>query len=220
MQERLLVLGLLKLQDMHGYQLSDLIDKRLKYLTDLKKPTLYHLLGRLEAEGLVTKTASREGNRPERFTYRLTPGGAEQFHELLQVNLQDAPNAYFADDIGLLFLSEIPAEDARASLTQKRMRVDERTRGMEHALEQHSPGTPAYYTLHHQLAHLQAERAWLDGLLSDLTGRAVKDDILKCLEAEGGKPPAVTLRRAARISKAKKKTKNKARTKIQSRRQV
>lgn len=213
MQERLLVLGLLKLQEMHGYQLSDLIDKRLKYLTDLKKPTLYHLLGRMEAEGLVTKTASREGNRPERFTYRLTPGGVAQFQELLQMNLQEAPNAYFADDIGLLFLSEIPARDARAALTQKRTRVDERIRGMEHALEQHSSGTPAYYTLHHQLAHLQAERAWLDGLLRDLTGRAVKDDILKCLEAEDDQPPAEKPRAAVHSSKNKPRPKNQSQRK-------
>lgn len=184
MQERLLVLGLLKLQDMHGYQLSDLIDKRLSYLTNLKKPTLYHLLSKLENEGLVTKTVSREGNRPERFTYTLTHSGEAKFTELLQANLQDAPNAYFADDIGLLFLSELSASAARKYLEIKRNAVAERIQGLEFAVAQHTSGTPAYYTLHHHLVHLQTEHKWLDNLLGELKKRAVQQDILACLEAD------------------------------------
>lgn len=184
MQEQLLVLGLLKLQAMHGYQLSDLIDKRLSYLTDLKKPTLYHLLGRMETEELVSKTASREGNRPERFTYQLTKAGEARFHELLQANLQDAPNAHFADDMGLLFLSEISTHAARSYLEIKKKHVEERMQGLEFAVAQHMPGTPAYYTLHHHLVHLQTEYAWLDDLVRDLKKRAVQEDILACLDAE------------------------------------
>ena len=126
MDHTLLVLGLLKLQDMHGYQLGDLIDRRLKYLTDLKKPTLYHLLAKLESAGLVTKTVSREGNRPERHTYRITDEGTARFDELLRKNLQDAHMAYFNDDIGLLFLSEIAAPDAGEYLAKKRAAVDDR----------------------------------------------------------------------------------------------
>ena len=184
MEETLLVLGLLKLQDMHGYQLGDLIDKRLGYLTDLKKPTMYHLLGKLEAQGLVTKAASREGNRPERFTYTLTAQGAARFMELLQANLQGAHDTYFADDIGLLFLSELPAAAARGYLANKRALVEERIAAMQRAVDRHEPATPAYYTLKHHLVHLLAERAWLDELLTDLKKRAVRQDILECLAAE------------------------------------
>src|SRR5512135_3264845 len=124
MEHTLLVLGLLKLQQMHGYQLSDLIDRRLKYITDLKKPTLYHLLAKLEKEGEVIKSVSREGNRPERYTYRLTPRGVEHFRQLLSENLADTHTTYFEDDIGLLFLKELPGPKARAYLERKRTAVD------------------------------------------------------------------------------------------------
>ena len=183
MEATLLVLGLLKLQDMHGYQLGDLIDKRLKYLTDLKKPTLYHLLGKLERDGLVSKTVSREGNRPERFTYQLTDAGQAHFEELLRANLQGAHAAYFADDIGLLFLSELPAREARTYLMEKRAGVEQNIAGMERAVAMHEPGTPAYYTLRHHLVHLQTERAWLDEIMNDLKKRSVCQDILACLDA-------------------------------------
>jgi DNA-binding PadR family transcriptional regulator len=183
MDHILLVLGLLKLQDMHGYQLSDLIDKRLKYLTDLKKPTLYHLLGKLEVAGEVTKSVSREGNRPERYTYRLTKAGAEHFEQLLRQNLQDAHAAYFNDDIGLLFLNELPVAEVRKYLDQKRASVDERIEILASALARHEENTPAFYTLRHHELHLQTERAWLDELLGQLKKRASRQNILECLDA-------------------------------------
>lgn len=188
MDHTLLVLGLLKLQEMHGYQLSDLVDRRLKYLTDLKKPTLYHILGKLEAGGDVTKSASREGNRPERFTYRLTKNGAKHFEELLRQNLRDAHDTYFNDDIGMLFLSEIPAAEARSFLELKRASVEERIEHTSDAVTKHSVGTPPYYTLRHHEMHLRTELAWLNELLAQLKKRAVREDILECLGETDGKP--------------------------------
>jgi len=207
MEATLLVLGLLKLQDMHGYQLGDLIDKRLKYLTDLKKPTLYHLLGKLENDGLVRKTVSRQGNRPERFTYQLTAAGHARFVELLRANLQDAHAAYFADDIGLLFLSELPAATARAYLAEKRNGVAQNIANLERAVTRHAPHTPAYHTLRHHLLHLQTERAWLDELVNDLKKRSVRQDILECLAAadknpNAERPPTRARKVAARSKRA------------------
>ena len=181
MDHTLLVLGLLKLQEMHGYQLSDLVDRRLKYLTDLKKPTLYHLLAKLEKDGDVTKSASREGNRPERFTYRLTKNGAVRFERLLRENLRDAHDTYFNDDMGMLFLSEISAPEARKFLEQKRTSVEERIEHTSDAVGKHGVGTPPYYTLRHHEMHLRTELEWLDELLAQLKKRAVREDILECL---------------------------------------
>ena len=181
MDHTLLVLGLLKLQEMHGYQLNDLIDRRLKYITDLKKPTLYHLLDRLEKLGEVAKSASREGNRPERYTFRLTPLGAEHFQELLAQNLQDAHTAYFSDDLGLLFLNEIPVRRARPLLENKRALVAERLAWIRHAVAQHRPDTPAFYTLHHHELHLETELAWLGELLERLKAGTSRQNLLACL---------------------------------------
>jgi DNA-binding PadR family transcriptional regulator len=189
MDHVLLVLGLLKLQEMHGYQLSDLIDKRLHYLTDLKKPTLYHLLAKLEAAGEVTKSVSRAGNRPERYTYRLTRAGEEHFAQLLRQNLQDAHAAYFNDDIGLLFFNELPVAEVRDYLEQKRAGVDARMAMLAKALAQHAENTPAYYTLRHHELHLHTERAWLDELLAHLKRRAARQNILECLEAVESSAP-------------------------------
>ncbi len=204
MDHSLLVLGLLKLQEMHGYHLGDLIDKRLGYLTDLKKSTLYHLLAKLEASGDVAQSVSREGHRPERRTYRLTAQGATHFAALLRQNLQSAPAAYFDDDIGLLFLSELPAAEARACLDQKRAGVAQRIAAMRDALARHAAGTPAYYTLQHHVLHLQAESAWLDDLRAQLKKRAVREDILRCIadEETSAPPPARRAKRQSTTARA------------------
>lgn len=183
MDHELLALGLLKLQKMHGYQLSDVVDRRLSHLTDLKKATLYNILARAEAQGFVTKTVSRAGNRPERFIFQLTPHGQARFQELLRANLQRAHAAYFADDIGLLFLSELPAAQARALLAEKRASVARTIAELERAVARHEPNTPAYYTLRHHLLHLRTERAWLAELMRSLKQRSVRQDILACLDA-------------------------------------
>jgi len=203
MDHVLLVLGLLKLREMHGYQLNDLIDHRLNYITDLKKPTLYHLLGKLEKEGAVTKSVSREGNRPERYTYRLTTLGEKQFADRLRQNLQESYAAYFGDDIGMLFISELPVDEGRAYLELKRTSVDERIAQFRAAIAIHETGTPAYFTLFHHELHLRAERSWLNELLAQLKKRAARGDILECLAAADTIGDKVNKRRKRTVAQSR-----------------
>lgn len=182
MDHELLVLGLLKLRDMHGYQLGDLVDKRLSYLTDLKKATLYNILNRFEAEDLVTKKVSREGNRPERYTYHLTPKGETRFVQVLRENLRQTHTLYLNDDMGLLFLNELPVEQAQMYLQEKAASINERMAELNHVLERHERDTPAYFTLRHHLIHLQADQEWLQELQKQLKHQPVGADILQCLE--------------------------------------
>ena len=47
MDDKLLLLGILRRQEMHGYQLFEFIDRDLAACTNLKKPTAYYLLNRM-----------------------------------------------------------------------------------------------------------------------------------------------------------------------------
>jgi DNA-binding PadR family transcriptional regulator len=144
----------------------------------------------------VTKSASREGNRPERYTYQLTPQGEKHFDELLRQNLQDTHEVYFNDDMGFLFLSEIPASEARTCLEQKRAGIDKQIAYVKQAIAAHHANTPAYYTLRHHEKHLNTELEWLDELLAQLKKRAVREDILQCLDAADERTTAPTKNRA------------------------
>jgi DNA-binding PadR family transcriptional regulator len=50
MDERaLLLLGVLRVQSQHGYQINEFIERTLGRVTDMKKPTAYAILERLSA---------------------------------------------------------------------------------------------------------------------------------------------------------------------------
>ncbi len=79
-------LALLAEEPMHPYEMYQLLMARHEdRLVKVRPGTLYHAMGRLEENGLVEAMGTkREGNRPERTTYRITPAG----HEALDARLQ------------------------------------------------------------------------------------------------------------------------------------
>lgn len=173
MSRELLILGLLRGWDTHGYQLVDFLEKRLAYLVDLKKPTTYALLERLRRDGCVTMTVEREGNRPERRVYKVTPEGEAYFFRLLRENLRGFARPLFPDAIGIYFIQALPADEAEALL-------HERLSALDHELQEFEPKVPAHAglaaqpVLQHYVVHLQAERTWLISLLQTLAGSHVQ----------------------------------------------
>lgn len=72
-----MVLALLREGDMHPYEMLRLLRaRRDERLVRIQHGTFYHAVSRLERDGLVREVGvDRDGNRPERTTYTLTPAG-------------------------------------------------------------------------------------------------------------------------------------------------
>ncbi|MFG6444424.1 PadR family transcriptional regulator [Microbacterium sp. P06] len=73
-----MVLALLREGDMHPYEMMRLLrHRRDDRLVRIQNGTFYHTIARLERDGLLAEVGvDRDGNRPERTTYRLAdPGG-------------------------------------------------------------------------------------------------------------------------------------------------
>ena len=107
MERELLLLGVLRHGEMHGYQLHDFIEKNMAFCTDLKKPTAYFLLDKMQDNGWVAVKEAREGNRPQKRIYRLTAKGEAAFQELLRDNLSHFSSARTGSDVGLAVLLKI-----------------------------------------------------------------------------------------------------------------
>lgn len=183
MDNELLLLGLLRLESMHGYQLNAFLDKRLGFVTDLKRSTAYYLLNKLEESGFVAKEVEREGNRPQRYVYELTDAGRRRFHELLDANLQAARMPYYNTDIGLLFIDAVPPVELRDALQEKRAGLVELLDTVRSYAAEHPGGSPARYAFQHNLIHLEAELDWLDQVLAGLEdNHIVAQDVLSCLQ--------------------------------------
>ena len=162
MEKELLLLGILRKQDMHGYQMAEFIDHYLALCTDLKKATAYFLLDKMAAAGWITYEQTQEGKRPPRRVCHLTAAGEAAFQRLLRENLATYQPATFSGDIGLGFLEILPQAEARHLLEQRREEIEKQGAVLGHVPTH--PGT-LEWMIEHQKRHLAAEAAWVDELI-------------------------------------------------------
>ena len=72
----LCVLSLLRKQDRYGYEISDYLSQHI----DIADGTVYPLLRKLKADGLVTTYLQEESGGPPRKYYKLTQLGEDVYH--------------------------------------------------------------------------------------------------------------------------------------------
>lgn len=165
MERKLLLLGLLRSQEMHGYQINELIDAHLGTSIELKKPTIYKLLGAMVNDGWINFHEEREGNYPTRRVYRITPEGEEAFQHLLRQSLAVYKPISYLGNVGIMYLDTLPVEEAAALLRQRREEVENLTQVLR-TDEQHEGGFQLMLSYH--LGQLNAEKQWLDELIGHL----------------------------------------------------
>lgn len=168
-EHRLLVLGLLRMQELHGYQLAEIIDSHFGGKTPVKKATLYDTLRKLHEEGLVTSREEQKGNRPLRTVYALTPEGDEAFLALLRKSLGTYREIDMHGDTALMFLGALPRAEV---LTLLRSRRDSVAAALREQPEEEPGDDPHHGALHaffsRRVHNLRAELAWLDELIAEL----------------------------------------------------
>ena len=165
MEHKLLLLGLLSRQEMHGYQLFEFIDRDLSVCTDITKPTAYYTLNKMAQDGWIAEDQVQEGNRPPRKVYRLTQVGEAASQRLLRENLSAYLTPSFSGDIGLAFLDALEVGEALALLEQRRAIM---AGALEAARAVPAHGGSLQWVVDHQVRHLTAELEWMDEILGQL----------------------------------------------------
>ena len=186
----LLLLGLLDRQEMHGYRLHEFLEHQLSFVSDLKRPTAYRLLEQLLRQRLVERSTEREGRRPERMVYRITPEGRTRFETLLREQLASAERVVYPGNVALLFSDRLSREERLDMLEKRLAGVQVQRDALVEVVDAHIPGTAPWLALEHDLAHLDAELAWLKAALDRLqstvadpaasTVRCAGDSIADC----------------------------------------
>ncbi len=171
MDERtLLLLGMLRIQSQHGYQLNEFIEHNLARVTDMKKPTAYALLDRLEQSGAIASRLEQEGNRPPRKVYAITPEGERLFATLLRETLASASPYVVASDVGLMFLDALELSEGMALLGRRLAAVREQIAQVV-TIPPHKLGIGVDLAIEHQLVLLRADEVWLAQLIERLKRR-------------------------------------------------
>jgi DNA-binding PadR family transcriptional regulator len=80
-----ILLGLIKEEPTHGYALFEKLrnNPELSLIWQVKRSKLYYLLDKLETDGYLTSSLSKEGSYPERNVYQITAKGSELLEQWL-----------------------------------------------------------------------------------------------------------------------------------------
>lgn len=120
----LLLLGLLSVQNRHGYELHEMIDRQLQHIIQLKKTTAYQLLGRLEAHGLIRSYPEAHPQRPKRKVYALTESGTALFHAMLSRHMEEQARLLLPSNVPILFAEQMKHADLLLALRRRLATVE------------------------------------------------------------------------------------------------
>ena len=166
------VLALLREAPMHPYQMQRLLRERHKdEILALKRGSLYHAIDRLlRANFISVKSTEREGRRPERTTYRITPAGREEFFAVLH-SIVATPRRESSEFMAAMsFLVHLSAAEAVPLLRDRSNNLKQQIEHLSASLKSASAYVDRINLVESEylLAMLRAELAWVQGLERDI----------------------------------------------------
>ena len=219
----LAVLSLLKEHPMHPYEMSVLMRQR-GHDANIKssRGSIYTVVEALERDGLVeAREPSREGRRPERTVYSITPAGSELFDDWLR-DLLANPNKEYPQFTAALMLVAHIGKDEIIEILQDRMdQIADRLHADRNARNQLSGLLPRIFVIEGEYdeAMRAAEIDWLRKTIAEIKDGGypwpviVPDGEVTWDGDESFQIPAVPLQELAESADAKKAQLKESRTK-------
>jgi DNA-binding PadR family transcriptional regulator len=167
-------LALLVEGPMHPYEMyQEMLKRRDDRLVKVRPGSLYHTIDRLARHGLAAVVGTdREGNRPERTTYRVTDAGRQVLQQRLTAMLREPADEYPEFPLALSQAHNLPPDEAVRLLETRiaAMRENLEALGLsaEHVAARNIP-EKFWIEVGYQRAVLRAELDWLEQLLERIT---------------------------------------------------
>ncbi len=179
MSTRLVILGILRRQPLHGYEIKQIIEEEMGDWTAIAFGSIYFALDKLAEEGLIKKVATKqEGHRPSRSVFEITAAGQAEFVRLLREVWQNVERPYYAIDIGIGFMEALPLKEIKGYLRQRVAHLEASLDYLNaHQQEQMArPEVPpiAAVVFEHSRTHAEAELAWTRTLLAKVERGEIK----------------------------------------------
>jgi len=171
----LYILGLLqRFGPQHGYQIKKTIAEQLSDFTQIKLPTIYYHLEKMESDGLVLATSEKPNSRPEKTVYSVTAKGLEVFQTKLNGLLDFDYQPVFPADGAFYFSEHLEYKEISRHLQDY---IQKLNRAIDE-MQQHKIETMAYIPdemqtmakviFSHHEHHYHAELDWAVETLTNL----------------------------------------------------
>jgi DNA-binding PadR family transcriptional regulator len=166
-------LALLAERPMHPYEMyQTLITRSEDRLVKVRPGSLYHTVDRLTRQGFVEIVGTdRGGNRPERTTYRITESGQLALTERVAQMIATPINEYAEFPLAIAEAHNLSQPVLIELLGRRRVRLVselETLRGGYADVSAKSVPKKYWIDITYQQAMVNAELAWIDGLVTDL----------------------------------------------------
>jgi DNA-binding PadR family transcriptional regulator len=166
----LAVLVLLFERPMHPYEIAKTLRERRKEDSiKIRFGSLYTVIGLLQADGLIVpRETIREGRRPERTVYELSPAGEAEMSDWLRELIGEPVKEYTHFEAGLCFLPALPPGEAIDLLKRREQRLENDFRQLRAGLDRVlGTGLPPLLLVEHEyrLSRMDAERQFVLSLL-------------------------------------------------------
>jgi DNA-binding PadR family transcriptional regulator len=166
------VLSLLTEHPMHPYEMSVLMRHR-GHDTHIKSShgSIYSIVEALERDGLVEAQApSREGKRPERTVYAITPAGSELLHDWLRDIIAHPAKEYPEFTAGLMLVAHIKKDEIVGVLEERLGELEARLKADHYAMSQFASAIPRVFMIEveYEDAMRVAEMSWLRKTIAEI----------------------------------------------------
>ena len=164
----LAILGLLKEQPMHGYQLSRELGDSLGGFWRVSYGSLYPTLRRLEQAGAVAGVADGETRARRKTTYEVTEKGEKLFFELLQETPHDNSTEDTKFRVRLAFFRYLPPETRIRLLERRRATLEDRLSTIKDSLRTTRERVDTYTLslMEHGRSATESDIEWLESLIA------------------------------------------------------
>jgi DNA-binding PadR family transcriptional regulator len=171
MSVRLFILGILKQQKAHGYEIKKKLQEwGVENWADLNWSSVYHALKRMEKEGLIEKQKIIDNKgRPAKDVYSILEKGEQEFYHVLRktcVKVTVEKNPIY---IALMYLHHLSNEEKVALLKQRletlqsiQKQVEEKKTQMESTPKVHDE---VMFALDRDLSQRKADIKWTKTLI-------------------------------------------------------
>ncbi len=130
---RVLVLGLLDVQPMSGYDIQQMLR-----ISDAERwggvliGSIYHALKKMEKEGLVVVDSIEQTGHRQKAIYKITATGREYLSQLVEDSLADSSVSYPSTLYsGLSFIEKVSPEKALAALNNQLVTLEKEYQALE-----------------------------------------------------------------------------------------
>ncbi|WP_410667209.1 helix-turn-helix transcriptional regulator [Amycolatopsis sp. cmx-4-68] len=157
----------------HPYEMAAVLKERGKEAdVPIKWGSLYTVVANLEKHGFLEAVESvKDGGRPERTVYRITPAGREEYEDWVRElvgTVEPEPPRFRS---GLSMIGVLGPDQAISRLRERLEQLGERAAKQRAVLDQLRPLMPRMFMIEieYDIAMTEAEALWVRGFLDELT---------------------------------------------------